>query len=127
MIHINTKGDFSSTEFFFKTISKKSSNILRILEKYGRKGVDALSSVTPIKTGKTASSWEYKITKKNNYFVLSWNNTNVVNGIPIVILLDEGHSTSQGVYIQGKNFINPTIQPIINKISKEIWKEVVGK
>lgn len=127
MISVKDKGDFKNTENFLKIISKGSPKTLKIMEKYGRKGVEALSSATPVKTGKTASSWEYKIDKKNGSYALSWNNTNIVNGVPIAVILNYGHSTSQGVYVQGKKYIEPVLQPIINKLVEELWKEVVGK
>ena len=95
-----------------------------ILEKYGRKGVEALSSATPRRTGLTASSWDYAIKNKNGQYELSWYNTNIQNGLPIAIILNYGHGTSNGSYVVGRNYIEPAIAPILDEIAEEVWKEV---
>lgn len=97
-----------------------------ILEKYGREGAKALENATPVKTGLTAASWSYRVEKNGNGYSVSWFNGNVSNGIPIVILLQYGHGTTGGTYVQGVDFINPALAPIFEKLAEAIWKEVTG-
>lgn len=125
MIVIKHKGGFENTEKFLKRMSK--TEIYRCLDKYGQQGVDALSSATPIKTGLTAESWNYEIRKSKGSFSIVWTNSNVVNGVPIAIILEYGHGTGTGGYVQGRNFINPAIQPIFDRMAEEVWKEVTAK
>lgn len=122
MIIIKHKGNFNNTEKFLKRA--KQLNVKRILEEYGKEGVKALSSATPVNTGLTANSWDYKVEISNGSYTLSWINTNVVNGVPIAIILQYGHATKNGGYIQGRDYINPAIQPIFDKIAEQVWKEV---
>lgn len=124
MFKINSKGNFDRTEKILKSFLNKECIPLDILEKYGRKGVEALSSATPRRTGLTASSWDYTIKKKNGQYELSWYNTNIQNGLPIAIILNYGHGTSNGSYVVGKNYIEPAIAPILDEIAEEVWKEV---
>lgn len=124
MFKINSKGNFDRTEKILKSFLNKEYIPLDILEKYGRKGVEALSSATPRRTGLTASSWDYTIKKKNGQYELSWYNTNIQNGLPIAIILNYGHGTSNGSYVVGKNYIEPAIAPILDEIAEEVWKEV---
>jgi hypothetical protein len=122
MIVVKQKGNFANTERFLRSATKL--NIRTILEKYGREGVNALSSATPIDTGLTSRSWDYEIKMTNSSFVISWTNSNVVKGVPIAIILQYGHGTRNGGYVQGRDYINPAIRPIFDKISEEIWREV---
>lgn len=124
MFKINSKGNFDRTEKILKSFLNEEYISLDILEKYGRKGVEALSSATPRRTGLTASSWDYTIKKKNGQYELSWYNTNIQNGLPIAIILNYGHGTSNGSYVVGKNYIEPAIAPILDEIAEEVWKEV---
>ena len=123
MITLDQRGNFNKT---FKYLNKiKNINIQSILKKYGELGVQQLSAATPSLTGKTASSWKYVITKNGpKNYTLSWNNTNLSNGIPIVILIEYGHGTKNGGYVAPRSFINNTLKPIITKISQEIETEV---
>ena len=123
MIRIKVKGSWNKTEKFLK---KKTMNTIRdILEKYGREGVAALSSVTPIDTGLTATSWYYEIRQNENEISLVFlNNNKTSTGIPIVVLLQYGHGNGNGGYIKGRDYINPAIQPVFDKIVEEAWKEV---
>ena len=101
-------------------------NARRILEEYGRKGVAALSAATPIDTGETASSWNYEIHQNREIIELAFvNNSETSTGIPIAILLQYGHGICKGAYIQGRDYINPVIQPIFDDIVDNVWKEVV--
>ena len=126
MIVIKQKGNFNNTEKFLKSASTISNNIRRILEKYGREGVTALASATPIDSGLTAHSWDYEIQISKNSSTISWNNSHIVNGVPIAIILQFGHGTRNGGYVQGRDYINPAIRPIFDKISEEIWREVMA-
>lgn len=124
MITIKTKGDFKKTaKFLDKLLKLFDSNIL---DYYGRKGVEALSSATPKDSGKTAESWDYEIIKNGNKASLRWFNTNVNDGVNIAIILQYGHGTGTGGYVVGRDYINPAIQPIFDEIAKSIWKEVTG-
>ncbi len=122
-IRIVSKGDFSKTTSFLK----KSSNIRidDILSKYGQEGVDALSLATPKDTGKTANSWYYTISKSKGRYTISWNNSNVVNGVPIAVILQYGHGTRTGGFVSGRDYINPVTKKIFDKIANDAWKEVV--
>ena len=122
MIKFGHKGDFSKTSRFLKNASK--TNYLDVLDKYARQGVEALSSATPVDTGFTAKSWYYKITEKDGKTTISFNNSNIPNGVPIAIILQYGHGTNNGGYVQGRDYINPVVQPIFDKIANEAWKEV---
>lgn len=124
MFKINSKGNFDRTEKILKSFLNEEYIPLDILEKYGRKGVEALSSATPRRTGLTASSWDYAIKNKNGQYELSWYNTNIQNGLPIAIILNYGHGTSNGSYVVGRNYIEPAIAPILDEIAEEVWKEV---
>lgn len=123
MVSVKHKGNFNNTEMFLKNVSK-GSNITRILDRYGKEGVAALAAATPVETGLTANSWQYKIEKKNGSYVISFYNTNIQNGVPIAVILQYGHGTRNGGWVQGRDYINPAIQPIFDKIANSAWKEV---
>ena len=97
---------------------------LRHLEKYAKRGLEALQSNTPVDTGLTRDSWGYEISFTNSYVSIIWTNTNVVDGVPIAIILQYGHATGTGGYVQGRDYINPAIQPIFDEMAEDIWKEV---
>lgn len=121
----NKKGDWSDTENWLKRI-RTLKNARKVLEQYGREGVAALSSATPVDSGETASSWNYEIVQNGQTTSLIFTNNNLTTtGIPIAILLQYGHGNGRGAYIQGRDYINPAIQPIFDKIANEAWKEVV--
>lgn len=122
MIKFRQKGDLSKTVKFLER-SKKAVNIID-LDKYGREGVAALASATPVDSGLTASSWYYKIENGKGHVMISFFNSNIQNGVPIAIILQYGHGTRNGGWVQGRDYINPAIQPIFDKISNEAWKEV---
>lgn len=122
MIGFRLKGDLSKTK---KRLGKlQKANYLGILDKYGNKGVHALSSATPVDTGLTASSWYYKIEQKNNSASIVFCNSNVNKGIPIAIILQTGHGTRNGGWVEGRDYINPAIRPIFDELAKNVWKEV---
>lgn len=122
MISISQKGDFSKLTSFLE----KMKNIIKIgdLDKYGREGVAALSAATPKDSGLTANSWYYEIERGKDSVSISFYNSNVNKGVPIAIILQYGHGTRNGGYVEGIDYINPAIQPIFNKIAEDAWKEV---
>lgn len=122
MITITQKGDFRNTERLFNNAKKLS--ISRILESYGSKGVNALSIATPKDTGQTAAAWSYKIEVTGTGYSIGWYNSFEENGIKPAFLIQFGHGTRGGTYVQGIDYINPAIGPILNDISEAIWKEV---
>ena len=122
MIVVKHRGNFRKTEQFLKKMSNR--DYIQILEKYGREGVNALASATPVDSGETASSWSYKISTTRSGYIISWHNSHIVNGVPIAVILQYGHGTGTGGYVQGRDYINPALQPIFDKISHEAWREV---
>ena len=122
MISFKHTGDFSKTTKFLERA--KRGDYLKVLDKYGKEGVKALSSATPVDSGTTANSWSYKIEKGNGSAKIIYLNSNVNKGVPIAIILQYGHGTRNGGYVQGRDYINPAIQPIFDRIANEAWKEV---
>lgn len=122
MIEFRQKGEFSKVTRWLERA--KESVYLGVLNKYGREGVAALSAATPVDTGNTASSWSYTIENKNGTATLSFKNSNIQNGVPIAIILQYGHGTRNGGWVEGKDYINPAIRPIFDKIVEEAWREV---
>lgn len=122
MIKFRQKGDFSKLTRFLE----KAKGAVRLgdLDKYGREGVAALASATPVDSGLTADSWRYKITNKQGSAKITFYNSNIQNGVPIAIILQYGHGTRNGGWVQGRDYINPAIQPIFDKIVNEAWREV---
>lgn len=125
MITFRHKGDFSKTEKFLER-AKRPFN-LGLLDKYGREGVAALKSATPVDTGLTAESWYYEIVRNNGSIVINFNNSNIQNGVPIAVVIQYGHGTGTGGWVQGRDYINPAVRPIFDKLANEAWKEVIQK
>lgn len=124
LIRITTKGDFNNTFRFLNKMNKFQIN--KILEKYGQMGVEALRSATPIDSGKTAESWGYEISVGKEGATIHWTNTNQNKGVYIAVILQYGHGTGTGGYVQGIDYINPAIRPVFDKIAEEAWMEVVN-
>ena len=122
MISFKQKGDFSKTTNYLKQI--KQQRILNVLKQYGQKGVNALAAETPKDTGLTASSWYYKIEQTDTAATLTFCNSNVKDGVPIAIILQFGHGTNNGGWVEGRDYINPAIQPLFDEITKSAWREV---
>lgn len=122
MIGIRCKGDFSKS----MTYLEKAKHAVRLssLDKYGKEGVAALASATPVSTGKTANSWSYRIEYGSNSVKLVFLNSNIQNGVPIAIILQYGHGTGTGGWVEGRDYINPAIQPIFDRIVNDLWREV---
>ena len=124
-ISLEVKGNFSKTYKRLKELSVFSTyKLMGILEKYGEEGVKALQSTTPKDTGLTASSWSYEITVEKDLITISWNNSNIQDGIPIAVLIQYGHGTGTGGYVEGVDYINPAMHPIFKQIADSAWKEV---
>lgn len=122
MISFSQKGDFSKLTSFLEKIKE----IVRMgnLDKFGRQGIEALSAATPIDTGLTSVSWEYKIENQKGSTSITFYNNNIQNGVPIAIILQYGHATRNGGWVQGRDYINPAIQPVFDRIAEEAWREV---
>lgn len=123
MISVTTKGSFDKTERFLK--KNVHMNFDRYLEMYAQKGVEALAAATPKRTGLTADSWGYEIVKGAEQTSITWTNSNVVDGwYNVALMIQYGHGTATGVYVEGIDYINPAIRSIFDALAEEIWKEV---
>ena len=122
MISFRQKGDFSKLTKFLERA--KETVHLGDLNKYGRQGVAALASATPIDSGETASSWYYEIENNKESATITFYNSNVQNGVPIAIILQYAHGTRNGGWVEGRDYINPAIQPIFDQIVDDAWREV---
>lgn len=122
MITVTSKGDFKKTRRFLKNAEKE--NTMSILQKYAQVGLEALTAATPVDSGQTANSWYYKITNRGHLYYLTFCNSNVEDGAKIAVILDLGHGTSNGGYVQGRNYIRPAILPIFDDIAISAWKEI---
>lgn len=123
MISVRHKGNFAKLTRYLERA--KGATRLGILDKYGREGVAALASATPVDTGLTANSWSYEIKRERDGIVaLSFHNSNIQNGVPIAIILQYGHGTRNGGWVEGRDYINPSIQPIFDRLADEAWREV---
>jgi hypothetical protein len=122
MITFRQKGDFSKLTRFLD----RAKNVFKIsdLDKYGREGVAALASATPVDSGLTANSWRYEIENKNGSVAINFLNSNIQNGVPIAVIIQYGHGTRNGGWVQGRDYINPAIQPIFDRIADNLWREV---
>jgi hypothetical protein len=122
MIEFTVSGSWGKTERWLAKL--KDEQIFNILDQYGPQGVAALSNATPSETGLTAQSWRYEIVHKKGYHAIHWSNSNMVDGIPVAIMIQYGHGTGTGGYVQGRDYINPAIRPIFDRILAEIEREV---
>lgn len=122
MIRVTMKGGFTKTNAFFQRILEAVK--LSSLDKWGRMGVEALSSATPVDTGKTADSWYYEIVRENGRVSVQWLNSNINEGVNIALIIQYGHASRNGVFIEGRDYINPALAPIFNEIEEYAWKEV---
>lgn len=124
MISFRNKGNFKKTE---KLLKKSFGKDYRsVLEKYGRQGVTALSSATPKESGETALSWKYEIVKEGSSISVVWSNTHIEKGVNIAVILQYGHGTRNGGYVQGRDYINPALRDIFDKMADAAWKEVTS-
>lgn len=123
MIRLTQKGDFSKLNRYLERVKE----VVKIgdLNKYGRQGVEALKAATPVDSGETANSWYYEIKRQNGVVSIEFNNSHIIKGVPIAIILQYGHGTNNGGWVEGRDYINPVIQPLFDKIAEDAWKEVV--
>lgn len=122
MITFRHKGDFSKlTRYLIKAKNAVSNSEF---DKFGKAGVAALSSATPVDSGLTASSWYYNIEREQGNVKISFHNSNIQNGVPIAVILQYGHGTRNGGWVEGRDYINPAIQPIFDSIANGTWREV---
>ena len=122
MISFRQKGDFSKVTRYLEKTSKAAR--LSILDKYGKEGVAALSSATPVESGKTANSWGYEVKNSGSSASITFTNSNINNGVSIAIILQYGHGTGTGGWVEGRDYINPAIQPVFDRLADEAWREV---
>lgn len=124
MISVRTHGNTDNVERLLR--KSLGFRYMAVLEKYARKGVRALSSATPVDTGKTADSWGYEIVEENNAVSVHWTNSNINQDVNIALILQVGHGTGTGGYVQGIDYINPALRPIFDEMADAAWKEVTG-
>lgn len=122
MISFRQKGDFSKATRYLERA--KNAVRLGVLDKYGREGVAALASATPVDSGETANSWYYEISHQNGSVTISYLNSHVNQGVPIAIILQYGHGTGTGGWVEGRDYINPAIRPVFDNAAKAAWEEV---
>lgn len=122
IIVFKQKGNFKKTRKFLKRCSNLQLDDL--LDQYGKEGVEALARATPKDTGKTAASWNYAVHKSDGRITITWSNSNIVDGVPIAVILQYGHSTRNGGYVEGVDYINPAMRPIFERIAQRAWGEV---
>lgn len=124
MIAIRCKGDFKRTDNWLKKLLKRDYKSL--MEKYAQEGVEALAAATPVDSGKTATSWSYEITQNDGEIIIAWNNSNINKHVNIALIIQYGHGTRNGGWVQGVDYINPALKPIFDKMANAAWKEVIG-
>lgn len=124
MISFTSQGDFSKTFKFLKAM--QNFKIEKILSKYGQAGVSALAGATPVDSGRTSDAWDYSIKVSGESATIYWSNHNVNKGVNIAVILQYGHGTGTGGYVQGRDYINPAMRPIFDKMAEEAWREVVN-
>ena len=122
MLTITQKGNFNTVSKYLNRL--KEGQRYAVLNKYGSLGVAALSNATPMDTGETANSWYYTIVSRKGYYSIRWHNYHIEDGIPIAVLIQYGHGTGTGGYVQGRDYIMPAMRPIFDQIAAEAWKEV---
>ncbi len=124
MISFSSHGSFKKTESFLRNAQRV--DILSILNEAGREGVTALALATPVDSGLTARSWRYEASAKNGKYTVTWLNSDVESGFPVAIMLQYGYGTGTGGYVQGRDYINPALKPIFDRISNKVWKAVTS-
>lgn len=124
MFSVTSSGSFDRTEAWLKRLA--TGDIFQQLSQYGAEGVAALASATPVDSGLTAASWTYEIIQDGHSWSIVWGNTNIVDGRPVAILLQYGHGTGTGGYVQGQDYINPALRPIFDRIASDFWKAVTA-
>lgn len=119
---VRQRGNFNKTEVLLNRILRL--DLRRTLERYGQEGVNALAAATPVDSGLTADCWYYEIEYNNGMPSIAWYNSNVNKHVNIAVILQMGHGTRNGGYVRGRDYINPAMQPVFDRIASDIWKEV---
>lgn len=123
-VNFEVSGGSMKTERFLNRMKRRE--YLNVLDEFGRDGVQALRNATPVDSGATAEAWDYEIKRTRNYTEIVWTNSNINDGVPIAVILQYGHGTGTGGYVQGRDYINPAIRPIFDKITEKAWKVVTS-
>lgn len=124
IVSVTQRGNFQKTDRFLHSLI--GAHYERKLHHYGKMGVSALAEATPHDSGKTADSWGYEIVQEDGRLAVHWTNSNIQNGVNIAIILQYGHGTRNGGWVEGVDYINPAMKPIFEKMAEEAWKEVIG-
>ena len=124
MFSITSKGSFRNTQSYLERMTKL--NVAKIMAQSGKAGVAALASATPVESGLAANSWTYEVTSGIGHAEITWHNTDVESGFPVAIMLQFGYATGTGGYVSGRDYINPAIEPIFQKIQADVWKAVTS-
>ena len=119
------RGDLSKTERFLR--NAQAAIKFRNLETYAEQGLTALQNSTPYETGETARCWYYTIERTSNSVSVIYKNSNIQNGVQIAVILQYGHGTGTGGYVEGRDYINPAVRPVFDKLADDIWEEVIGR
>lgn len=122
MITIESQGEWKLTRNWFDRMTKL--DLALIMNQFGKEGVSALAAATPSRSGLTSKSWNYEVARKGNNWKITWTNSNVNKGANIAVLIQYGHGTRNGGYVVGRDYINPAIRPVFDKIAQKAWKEV---
>lgn len=123
-VKFEVSGGFTKTERFLNRMKRRE--YLNVLDEFGRDGVQALRNATPVDSGATAEAWDYEIKRTRGYTEIVWTNSNINDGVPIAVILQYGHGTGTGGYVQGRDYINPAIRPIFDNIAEKAWKVVTS-
>lgn len=123
-VKFESSGSFNKMEKFLQSMLK--GDLYNSLDKYARQGVSALSSATPLETGETKNSWDYEVKKARGSYTITWTNNHTEDNVPIAIILQYGHGTGTGGYVQGRDYINPAMKPIFDTIADNVWKAVTS-
>ena len=123
-VKFEVSGGFTKTERFLNRMKRRE--YLNVLDEFGRDGVQALRNATPVDSGATAEAWDYEIKRTRNYTEIVWTNSNINDGVPIAVILQYGHGTGTGGYVQGRDYINLAIRPVFDKIAEKAWKVVTS-
>ena len=121
---LSWQGDYRATKRWMDKM--EAGSVADVLRSCGEKGIEALSAATPVRTGKTAASWGFEAKTSSKGVTLTWTNSNVVNGVPIAIILQYGHGTGTGGYVHGRDYINPTMRPVFDEIESRISRMLRG-
>lgn len=121
---LSWQGDYRATKRWMDNM--EAGSVADVLRSCGEKGIEALSAATPVRTGKTAASWGFEAKTSSKGVTLTWTNSNVVNGVPIAIILQYGHGTGTGGYVHGRDYINPAMRPVFDEIESRISRMLRG-